>query len=523
MSISGCFSSVSRIRRSIVVAVGVLLIAPIVSAGTQLWLYPKDHGPRQGGHIVPPGTFTLVIENRGKPSEADNAQGVKLVVAVGDLASITSFSLADSIDGTPIELEPEGWVEGTPELLCSGKPMPPHGVYPATYAMAVLGDLAGGDRFEIDVTVEGGDDLRVHFDAMATGWKTTGRGQKCFDISNPAGHDVTVGKRPGGQDDCGRVRISKTADQRFVDLGDTVEFVIEVLNEGSCDLTDPILRDFVPTVEDDLGDSFPAFTMTDGTDPMPDDPVDPFLLEWTLESPLPAGGQDGVLLEVLFDESLADGQRVVNRVCISAAELRKPRCAAAVVIVGNPYGDDGPASPGFWCHAIRFVLEERRNAPVEREDLEEWLLEIDMGSDVFFDVYDVSTLEKARDLLCNPQSADGAADRLARHLLTLWLNVVSERLDPTLALGELCDGDEIMPDGVDPEMTVSELIEEVEEALLVEADDEELTFWSEVVDAVNNSLIPGEPGCTAARPTAGRHRAGHGRTGGKIILSEIGD
>ncbi len=49
---------------------GVLLVAPIASAGTQLWLYPKDHGPRQGGHVVPPGTFTLVIENRGKPSEA---------------------------------------------------------------------------------------------------------------------------------------------------------------------------------------------------------------------------------------------------------------------------------------------------------------------------------------------------------------------------------------------------------------------------------------------------------------------
>jgi uncharacterized repeat protein (TIGR01451 family) len=334
---------------------------------------------------------------------------------------------------------------------------------------------------------------------------------------------VTVGIRPGGQDDCGRVRISKTADQRFVDLGDTVTFVIEVLNEGSCDLTDPVLRDFVPTVEDDLGNPFPAFTVTGGTDPMPDDPVDPFLLQWTLESPLPAGGQNGVLLEVLFGESLADGQRVVNRVCISAAELRKPRCAAAVVIVGNPYGDDGPASPGFWCHAIRFVLEERRNAPVERGDLEDWLLDIDTDSDVFFDVYDVSTLEKARDLLCTPQSADGAADRLARHLLTLWLNVVSGRLDPTLTLGELCDGDEIMPDGVDPDMTVWELIDEVEEALVVEADDEELTFWSEVVDAVNNSLIPGEPGCTSGRATSGRRGIDHGRSGGKMIISGVGN
>ena len=174
--------------------------------------------------------------------------------------------------------------------------MPRHGIYPTVFSLVDLADLQAGERFEIDVTVDGDDGLYVHFDAIASGSKTTGHGQKCFDISNPPGHDVTVGNRPGGHDDCGRVKITKTTDQHFVDFGDTVIFVIEVLNKGSCDLTDPVLRDFIPAVEDDAGVSFPAFTVTSGTDPPPDEPGDLFLVEWTLETPLPGGERDGVLL-----------------------------------------------------------------------------------------------------------------------------------------------------------------------------------------------------------------------------------
>jgi hypothetical protein len=283
-----------------------------------------------------------------------------------------------------------------------------------------------------------------------------------------------------------------------------------------------VLRDFIPAVEGEGGEFVPAFTVTGGTDP-PADPVDEFLLEWTPDSPLPAGETYSVLLEVLFDQSFADGQRVVNRACISAQELRKPRCAAAVVFVGNTNGEDGPAGPGFWCHAARFILEDWRNAPVEAEDFDAWLLEIGDSSDVFHDeVYDASTLELARDLLCTPQSAEGAADRLARHLLTLWLNVVSGRLAMDQVLDELCDGDELMPEDVVP-ATVMELIAAVEDALVLPAEDLELAYWSEVVDAVNNSLVPGEPGCTAARTTSGRQRAGHGTPGGKMFISGVGN
>jgi uncharacterized repeat protein (TIGR01451 family) len=530
MSFSGQFRAVNRCRRLFVFVLGVLLVTPIASAGPQLWLYPKDAGPREGGHVVPPGTFTLVIENRGNGSGDTTAYGVTLVVAVEDPDAVDTVELVHE-SGNSVAVDLEGMEQGTPTLLCSHKPMPRHGVYPAAYTLVVLkvltgfGDLADGESVEIEVTVGGQDNLRVHFDAMATGLKQNPQGEKCFDISNPSGHDVTVANRQGGPDECGRVRISKTADSRFVDIGDRVTFVIEVANEGSCALSNLVLEDRVPVVYDGNGDPHPAF-LIEAYDPAPYD-FDELFVEWHLEPPLAVGEKIPVSLDVLFDDFLADGQRVINRACISAAELRKPRCAAAVVYVGNPHGDDGPASPGFWCHAARFALEGRRNAPVEAEDFETWLDEIGEGSEglegsnVFHnEPYDASTLELARDLLCTPHSAEGAADRLVRHLLTLWLNVVSGRLAMDQELDELCDGDELMPEDVVP-ATVMELIVAIEDALVLPAEDQELTYWSEVVDAVNNSLVPGEPGCTAARVTSGRQRAGNGKPGSKMKIPGV--
>ena len=526
MSVSVRFRRVNRISRSIVVAMGVLLGASIASAGPQLWLYPGDDGSRQGGHVVPPGDFTLVIENRGNGSGDTTAYGVQLVVAVEELDAVDELELIINDDALDL-LDPDRWKVGTPLLPCGDKPMPRHGVYPTAYTLVVFdhlpnsGDLAGGESVEIKVTVVGDDDLRVHFDAMASDLKTTGRGDKCSGFSNPAGHDVTVGQRPGGHDDCGRVKITKVADEKYVDVGETVVFMIDVMNEGSCDLTEPVLRDFIPAVEDVDGNFVPAFTVSGGTDPSPPQDED-FLVEWGLNSPLPPGELDGVLLEVIV-ELAADGQRVVNRACISAEELRKPRCAAAVIIVGNPNGDDGPAGPGFWCHAVRFILEDRRNAPVSAEEFDEWLVEIGEGdrSRVFNELYDASTRELAHDLLCTPQFAEDVADRLTRHLLTLWLNVVSGRLTTDQELDGLCDGDELMPADVDP-TTVMALIVAVEDALLnAETEDDMLSFWSEVVDAVNNSLVPGEPGCTAARVASGRQRAGSGKPGSKMKIPGV--
>ncbi|MEJ2580499.1 MAG: hypothetical protein P8127_02500 [Acidobacteriota bacterium] len=511
-----------RTRRSIALLLGILLVAPVAAAGPQLWLFPEDDGPREGGHLVPQGTFVLVVENRAKDSEENIAQGIELVVAVNDPSLVTAITLADHAEITPIEIPEESWTEGTPELPCSGKQMPRHGVYPSTYAKVLLGDLNGGERFEVDVTVEGAEDLRVHFDAMATSWKTTGKGPKCSDVSNPSGHCVTVGQNRGGggHDECGKVRVSKTAEQKFVDLGDALAFEITVSNEGDCDLTDPVLRDFIPVVEDGEGGFVPAFSVT-GEDP-PATPVEN-TLEWYLDSPLAAGEEGSVLLEVLFDQELAAGQRVVNRACVDAGEMSKPRCAAAVVYVGNPYGDDGPAGPGFWCHTARFILEDRPNIRVEAEDFDAWLDEIGESSLIFHvEPFDVSTIETARDLLCTPQSAEGAADRLARHLLTLWLNVVSGRLAMDQEIEKLCDGDELMPEDVEP-TTVMALITAVEDALNLPAEDQELNYWTEVVDAVNNSLVPGEPGCSVPMTVTGRRGPAHGKRGGDLTKHKVID
>jgi len=504
---------------------GILLIAPIASAGASLWLYPANAGPREGGHVVPPGNFTLVIENRGNGGGDMTAHGVQLVVAVADPAAVTTLELVFG-GGAPRSLELGVGEEGTPPLPCSGKPMPRHGVYPAAYSVVDLGDLKAGEHFAIEVTVEGGDGLPVHFDAMATGLKTTGQGERCFDISNPAGHDVTVADRPGGQDDCGRVSISKTADPRYVDFGGKVTFVIEVLNEGTCDLTELVLQDFIPAVEDDAG-SYPAFRpLDDAVPPYLSD--DGLLLEWPYDSPLFVGESIIVELAVIFDELLVDQQRVVNRACVSAAELRRPRCTSAGVMVGNPYGEDGPAGPGFWCHAARWLIEDRPKLPVDGEEMLAWLEAIAgesavfSGEDtIFFEDDPEASLVAAADLLCTPQLAEGAADRLERHLLTLWLNVVSGRLDPALTLGELCEGDEALPDDTDLDVTVGELLAEVDAGLAAGAEDAQLTFWSEVVDAVNNSRVPGEFGCTTPRSVSGRQLAGHGKPGAKSTVSRI--
>jgi uncharacterized repeat protein (TIGR01451 family) len=541
MSISGRLSFANRFHHSIAFAVGILLVASTASAGPSLWLYPKDGGPREGGHVVPPGEFVLVIENRGKDREADAAHEVQLVIAVED-PSLAPTVVLEYEGGAHMELETAGWEVGVPTLPCSQKPMPRHGVYPAAYATVDLveitdpgdlsgfSDLAGGEKVEVMVTVNGEENLRVHFDAMARGYK---KGDRCFDVANPSGHDVTVANRRGGQGSCGRVSITKTAEPSAIDLGEEVTFVIEVLNDGTCDLTELVVQDRIPSVEDDDG-SYPAFQWLGETVPDPN-VINDFLLEWPLDS-LPVG--EGVVVELLveFSNPLADDQRVINRACVSAAELRKEHCAAAVVMVGNPYGDDGPAGPGFWCHVTRWILEDRSKLPVDGEELLAWLVEVDAGSDVFSGLYPIviydesepdvvdpdASLMATTDLLCTPQSANGAADRLARHLLVLWLNVVSERLDQNLKLGELCMGDEILPEGADLEMTVLDLLEEVDAGLFAGAEDGQLTFWSEVVDAVNNSYVAGEGMCVESRMNL-RRQAGNSRLRGKLANSRTND
>ena len=75
---------------------------------------------------------------------------------------------------------------------------------------------------------------------------------------------------------------------------------------------------------------------------------------------------------------------------------------------------DEIGGPGFWCNQIRFTLEGRDNARFTLDELEAWLAEIDLLSAVFSEVWDVSTVELARDLLCYPSQATGPADRRPR-------------------------------------------------------------------------------------------------------------
>jgi uncharacterized repeat protein (TIGR01451 family) len=513
--------------------VGILLAAATASAGPSLWLYPQDAGPREGGHVVPPGTFTLVIENRGKATDDNTAQSVKLVIAVEDPGSVTLLQLSYD-GGVPMDLDPSGWEEGVPVLPCSEKPIPRHGEYPAAFTTVTLdeltqiGDLDGGQVVEIEVTVDGDESLRVHFDAMATAWKTTGNGPKCSDVVNPPGHDVTVANRRGGEDSCGRVSISKTTDTRSVDIGDVVTFMIEVTNNGTCDLTEPVLQDLIPAVDDEEGTLYPAFQWVGETTPTPNE-IDEFHLEWPL--PTLAIGETAIVeLVVEFDEPLAVGRRVKDRACISAPELKNARCASAIVMVGTPDLEGGPAGPGFWCHATRWLIEDRPKVPIDGEELLAWLVLIDSDSEVYSEFYRILVTDDAaasflatEELLCSPQSADGAADRLARHLLTLWLNVVSERLDPFVTLGELCMGDEMLPEGVDPETTVGTVLEEIDAGLAAGAEDEQLTYWSEIVDAINNSSLSENGECGEQRTLTRRQRRGNGRTRGNLGNSHGGN
>jgi len=524
MSILRRLRFANRIHRTIVLTVSILFVASAVSAAPRLWLYPKDAGPREGGHVVSPGDFVLVIDNRAKDTIADAAHLVQLVIAVKNPEAITSLELVFD-GGPPVSLDPGSWEVGTPTLPCTGGSMPRHGVYPTAFAQVLLenltgsGDIAGGETVEISVEMEGGDDLWLHFDAMAEGYKKNGR---CFDVSNPAGHDVTVANRRGGHDGCGHVTVTKTADPTSIDPGSEVTFVIEVLNDGTCDLNEGILRDFIPAVEGEDGIEYPAFRPLD-TEVPPYLSDDGLVLEWPLESPLPVDQNFTVEFDVVFDNPLVDQMKVVNRACVSAAELRKKRCAAAVVTVGNPYGDDGPAGPGFWCHATRWILEGREKLPVDGEELLTWLVNVNAGSAVFSGLVvegdSEASLVAAKDLLCTPQSAQGAADRLQRHLLVLWLNIESDRLDEDQTLGDLCMGDEILPEGADLGMTVWDVVLAAESALMEAADDGLLSFWSEVIDAINNSYVAGEGECLDRRTLTRRHRAGNGRPHGKSSVS----
>jgi len=54
-------------------------------------------------------------------------------------------------------------------------------------------------------------------------------------------------------------------------------------------------------------------------------------------------------------------------------------------------------------------------------------------------------------------------------------------------------------------MTIDQLVAAVEADLVAGADEETLGFWLEVVDFVNNSMLPGSAGCGEEIVRGSRH------------------
>ncbi len=465
-----------------VVALGLVMTAQPAEANAHLWLYPSTDNPAEGGYVIDTPSFTLMVENHADGSPQDNtAYGVYLAFAVNDVELFDSAALTLP-DGTVVSIGADDLQGGTPTQPCSGSPMPPHGVYPAEFTTVALGDLAAEEIAEIAIDIVGDEGLEAHFDAIAIGYKANGQGVvRCYDVVNPFGHGVTVAFGGSGEGDCHQIEVSKEASATGVDLDDQAEFTITVTSTGTCDLTEATLVDTVPTVETDDG-VVPAFTVL-STDPEADT-QDEGGMTWSIGAMAP-GESFVVTLNVVFDQPAADGSLVVNSACAGAAELDEPVCDEAAVAVGEVADD--VRGPGFWCNQIRFALEGRDNAWFTVEDLEGWLTEIDGSSAVFSEMWDITSLDAARDVLCYPNQAESQADRLARHLLCLWLNVTSGRLDPEATLGDLTAGDVPAPDGMDPEMTIADVLSGAEQAVLDGADEATLAGWAELVDFVNNA------------------------------------
>jgi hypothetical protein len=489
-----------------VVALAMTALPATSDATAKLWLYPDNDDPRRGGHVVEEATFTLIVENvGGGGKDADNtAYETELIVAVNDLSLLGSIML----DGTPVVIDSYG----VPEMPCTFRSIPPHGKYPSDFGTLALGDIAEGDAVVIEVEIDGSPGLEVHFDAVAYGQKEKKESFVCYDVVNPSGHHVTAIVPDEVEPDCPDVSIEKSTTTTGVEVGDELEYLIVVETSAECgDLTEVQVTENIPMVEpEDDGDPVPAFEII-AADPPPiglltDDP-----LVWDFGT-VPAGETREIMLTVLFNEPLAAGERVENTACVSAAELDEPICSSARVAVGETPADEKVGGAGFWCNRMRLALEGIPGASYSVEELEALLAEVDLLSDVFFDLVDVSTAEAAQGVLCSPRGAP-PEEKLQRQLLALWLNVVSERIGVDVLLADLCPGDERMPEGVDEAIvTVGDALAAAEEALLADppAERADLLHLMELLDFINNSSMVGEDGCPADESESHRARRGFG-------------
>lgn len=493
---------------AVVVALSLTAVPATCDATAKLWLYPDTDDPRRGGHVVEEAAFTLVVENvGGGGKDADNtAYGAALIVAVNDLSLLGSVLL----DGAPVAFE----FYGVPVTPCTESSIPPHGRYPSDYGLVALGDIAEGDEVAIEVEFDGSSGLEVHFDAVAYGNREKKETVECYGVVNPSGHHVTAIVPADVEPTCPDVSIEKSTTTTGVEVGDEIEYLIVVESSAECDdLTEVQVTENIPTVtpEGD-GDPVPAFEIT-SADPAPDGALTDDPVVWTIGM-LPAGETREIVLTVLFNESLTDGEKIENTACVSAAELDEPLCDSAKVAVGErPADDDNVGGAGFWCNRMRLALGEIPGASYSVEELVSLLEDVDELSDVFHDYYDAATAEAAEDLLCRPRWAD-AEERLLRQLLALWLNVVSGRIGMDVPLADLCPGDEHMPDDVDEGIvTVGDALAAAEAAVLADdppAERADLLHLMELLDFINNASVAGDDGCPMAEAESLRTRHGFG-------------
>jgi hypothetical protein len=487
-----------RLVQVIAIALLIGATAPAVAWGqATLRLEADPSTPGNGHQQVNEPVFELAVLNRDSGNGDTTAYRVQLLVSVSDPSLLASVTI--ELGATSTTIEPADLEEGTPVFACSGHPVPPHEVYPAWFTGIDLGDILSDEQVDMTVTVAGSEGLAVHFEAIGEGLRQHGGSTVCTDVYAPPGHHVTAlvggGTLPPGE--C-EANLDKTADVDAVEIGDQVVFTLVAVVSDDCDLSSVVMTDTIPIIVDDSGNEYPAFTVLD-VDPDPVSLTDTEIV-WELGT-LPMGSSFTATITVVFDEELADGHEVVNAACLTAAELEEPACDSAAVAVGDVARPEPIGGPGFWCRQVRAVLEGSHNAQFTLEELGGWLDEINTGSMVFPELYETVELEDARALLCRPNTLRTAAERLARHHLTLWLNLVSARVDPDLALGELCPGDEPPPEGTDPDWTVGYVRDQTEAAIVNGEDDETLLFWMAVEDFINNASVPEACAPSLRRPS----------------------
>ncbi len=462
----------------------VAMTPATAEANAALRLYP-DVADGGGGQLVTHNPFVLTVVNDGNGGGDNMAHDVQLVIAVPDPSLLTEVMVTFP-DTSAVVITADQLTDGSPEFPCTGRQMPPHGVYPAAFTTVPLGDIAQDESVALDISYTGLEGLVVHFDAMAMGYKNNG---DCRDVYNPFGHDVTAMILGGETEppEC-EVEVDKTSDVDGVEIGDEVVFTITADNVGDCELTMAVITDVIPVVTDEDGNEFPAFSVI-ATNPPATSTTDTEVI-WEIGT-IPAGSPVTVTMTALFDEPLAEGNRVINAACLIADELDEDLCDNTCVAVGDVEPPEPIGSPGFWCRQIRAALEGHQNARYTVDELDAWRIQINDESGVFDELRDTETLDQVRELVCRPNTLTNAGERLMRHLMTLWFNIVSGRLDPALTLGELCIGDEGLPDGADPAWTVEYVRDEAEAALIGGADDQTLLFWKDVIDYINNATTPG--------------------------------